>query len=497
MSDHEFEKQVRQKLTNLKLTPTPQAWENIEEKMRERRRRTPFLWLPLLLAGMIAGGYVVLNTGTSRPLTAAKESGNLLPEKTPAGKEIIPGEHKLQPSPLHDQPEEKQLQNLQAGKQAAQGAALKNKSNNITIAHDEHLLSVKHTSKRKTVAHYRDEKDNDVAANELSSSAVQNVEHNDPGSKKISDARESSAGNERDMNGTNDDHNKNIISEEQQVKDSIKEQPKKSIALPKPAADEKPAVAKITTPASKVPDSKWSYALNLFTGISAVNEGGLFGVNKPKVEDIAYTTNFAATVVNYAPVYKPSTISPGFTFSGGAEVKRQLSKIFSVSAGLNYTQLNTRTQVGDRINSSNVVNNGVRGYLYVQSYYLLDQNEAKEYKNRYHFIELPVTLHTRITRSEAFPVYWDAGFVVSRLITSTSLHFDGTTGVYYKNDRLLNQTQAGVTTGFSFALFNKTKHPLWIGPSVRSNINSILKKDISDNKHFVTLGLDMKFFLKK
>ena len=48
MSGHEFEKQVRQKLNDLKMTPTAEAWENIEEKLRERKRRpVAIFWLPL------------------------------------------------------------------------------------------------------------------------------------------------------------------------------------------------------------------------------------------------------------------------------------------------------------------------------------------------------------------------------------------------------------------------------------------------------------------
>jgi hypothetical protein len=228
-----------------------------------------------------------------------------------------------------------------------------------------------------------------------------------------------------------------------------------------------------------------------------VADGGLFNFNNPKIDDVSSSRGLAALQYNYTPLYQPSTISPGIAFSGGAEVKRELSKRFSVSAGLNYAQFNTRSKVGQRVNATQVVNNGVRGYLYVQSYYMIDPLENMEYKNRYHFIEVPVTLHTRINNGTRLPVYWNAGLIVSRLLSSTSLHFDGSSGVYYKNDRLLNQTQVGVTTGFSFALFNKRPHPLWIGPSARSNISNILKKDISSSKHFVSVGLDLKLFLKK
>ena len=62
MSGHEFEKQVRQKLNDLKMTPSAESWENIEGKLRDRKRRPViFYWVPLLLIGLAAGGYLFVN----------------------------------------------------------------------------------------------------------------------------------------------------------------------------------------------------------------------------------------------------------------------------------------------------------------------------------------------------------------------------------------------------------------------------------------------------
>ena len=62
MSGHEFEKQVRQKLKDLKMTPSAESWENIENRLHERKRRpVAFYWVPLLLIGLATGGYLYLN----------------------------------------------------------------------------------------------------------------------------------------------------------------------------------------------------------------------------------------------------------------------------------------------------------------------------------------------------------------------------------------------------------------------------------------------------
>src|SRR5690606_28346006 len=114
----------------------------------------------------------------------------------------------------------------------------------------------------------------------------------------------------------------------------------------------------------------------------------------PMVEDVSYVPLLAAPGVAAVPSFKPSTISPGLSFSGGFFVERELSDRLSISAGVNYLQLNTRTKVGEQVYGSQVVNNGQRGFLTVVNFYTVDVDpRATEYKNKYHFIEIPVQLH--------------------------------------------------------------------------------------------------------
>ena len=468
MSDHDFEKQVRQKLNNLKLTPTAEGWENIENRLRERRqRRTPFIWLPLLLAGTLAGGYFIIkgdNTTKTNSVIVAQRTGVKANKNAPNTSN--------KPFAERDNPVEKKT---------TEGKTLRQLP-------DHSLLLSKNNLKRSSAVKNR--KNPLEQALQPSLSAQNEPARSAPIEPAIADRMDPPTRLEEGRASV----------ESPRAALTLQSLPPeaKAVTPAKTASDEHATAAIHSNPSiKKSSNSKWSYAVKGYGGIVAVNEGGLLNFNHPNVEDVAYTAQFAGARPNYAPQYKPSTISPGLAFSAGAEVKRVLSHRFSVSAGLNYTQLNTRSTVGERVNSSQVVNNGTRGYLFVQSYYLLDPNENRQYRNRYHFIEVPVTLNTRINKSEKLPIYWNAGLLVSRLLSSSSLHFDGTTGVYYKNDRLLNQTQAGVTTGFSFVLLNKTAHPLWIGPVARSNISTILKKDIPASKHFVTLGLDVKLFLKK
>ncbi len=63
MSDHEFEKQVHQKLQELKLRPSESVWMEVEKNIRQHKRRRRFLWLwsAALLVALTTSGVVLYN----------------------------------------------------------------------------------------------------------------------------------------------------------------------------------------------------------------------------------------------------------------------------------------------------------------------------------------------------------------------------------------------------------------------------------------------------
>src|SRR4051812_27068772 len=63
MSDHQFERQVQQKMDELKLRPSDSVWEGVERDLdKNKRRRRSLWWVPALLLICGAGGMIVFQT---------------------------------------------------------------------------------------------------------------------------------------------------------------------------------------------------------------------------------------------------------------------------------------------------------------------------------------------------------------------------------------------------------------------------------------------------
>src|SRR6476661_4345074 len=60
MSDHEFERQVQEKMEELKFTPSADVWKGVELELDKghKRRRAIFWWPAALLVLLAGGGYL-------------------------------------------------------------------------------------------------------------------------------------------------------------------------------------------------------------------------------------------------------------------------------------------------------------------------------------------------------------------------------------------------------------------------------------------------------
>ena len=93
MSDHNFEKQIQQKLGELKVSPAESVWATLEARIRkEKRRRRGLILLPLLLMLVGGGLYFMIETKTFSTGDGNTKTATLQPgTKDISSKDNTPG----------------------------------------------------------------------------------------------------------------------------------------------------------------------------------------------------------------------------------------------------------------------------------------------------------------------------------------------------------------------------------------------------------------------
>lgn len=462
MSDHEFEKQVRQKLNDLRLTPSPSAWENIEQGIRTpSRRRTPLYWLAVLLIGIAAGGYFY----------ATHDNTQLHDKESEGGMAALPGQ-----SSSNGKGEES-LRTIPAQAENAKPDAAINAEN---------LKQPNRVAEKTSVPGRLPRTKNIVQPGTIKTTANSRITKLLPASIADQPSKVQAVDGKNDITETKTlRYYSTLLSTSSPFIDPIDPATFQNNLIPvllqSPISPAAPII---------IPHKKWAFGITGGAGVSGLNNGDLFDLSKAMTADMSTPVTAA-----FAPSYTPYRIEPSFAYSAGITIKRELSKRFHITGGINYLQLNVKYKPGNQVYGSQAVNAAPLGQ-FVRNYFTLDQHKPSDYKNTYHFIEVPLMLHTRIIRSQALPVYWNTGISYSYLVNSNSKQFDGSTGVYYSNEKSLRNSQLAVATGFDFALFSKSKYPVWIGPTAKYNVTRLMKNDLPDNKRILSAGINAKVFLR-
>ncbi len=505
MSDHKFEHRVGQKLNDLKITPSAESWLKIEDRLRkEKRRPAPIFWLSLLLIGIAVGGYFIYSDNrpkadlatTSSQKTGPADNKPALTDEAASLPDLSPGEN---------------------GQQTAEPVIKKATAPLISLQKDKNTIAKSGSTPSVVNNKNRSVSDNIFTHPSTSSANPQTTTVVPQPVETITPSPdESGVIEKKDVNtdkGAEWEMNENKSFQEKTAVESREDNP---VAISsdadtphttgeKESSEDASALqqekAKVKKP------SKWSFGITGSGGLATRNKGKILSFTPGTMDAIELSSRqqyYGALAV--LPEPKPSKIYPGIGFSLGATAKKELSKRFAISAGLNYLRISNVIHVGYKVERMNTAaglnppdpqNTPVPTQNTTDPFYLATDHYSNEYVNKYNYIELPVTLHTKLNRSEKLPIYWNAGVGVAKLISSNALHYDRNTKLYFQNNDLINDIQTSVSTGLSISILNQSTRPLWIGPTVRYNLSPALKKDVTvSNKHFMGLGLDVKWFFR-
>jgi hypothetical protein len=513
MSDHEFEKKIQLQMEELKFRPSEAVWMEVEKNIRrDKRRRRFLLWVPVAAGLLLTGGYLVFSS--------TRETREVLVNKSSTVQPAVPSTSSSQNSnglsKENTTQENADRESSIVNRESATGSE---ESSNVNRESATGSKKPSGNNVKPAAIAPASQSDKTNAANGHA------VKHNKGLAKKtplVSDSKGNNtvsppAGTEVVIDKAQQPVQDAVTSTRhpltsaqhpapinQHPADSTEEETAQLVAL-----DSASSVAPMVTPIERKPKkgNKWQWGIQASGGSSNISTERLFGFSNPfsmeksLVADVASNSpaNMYAININPPANKKPSAIETGVAYSIGGFVQRSVARRLTLGVGLQYAHYSVRTKVGQRVDNAQAVNIGPQGSTIVEQFYRNSSPAVSHsYTYRYHFIELPVYVNWQINKARRLPpVAWHGGISVARLIGTNALHYDGVSGVYFKDNGLFNKTQVALTSGLEIGLFRKYRFPIWVGPSFGYNVTGLISKEVSSSQFLWTGGVRLKMLLKK
>ena len=464
MREDEFEKRVREKMEQLGFVPSESVWTGVDRGInKEKKRRMPLFWLFFVSGLLLAGGsyYIIANKNTTGiiPNKKADKSIAKIPEQEISNKKQIE-QPVLQSDELLKNNNEKNNREADNKRQHFAGTSLTN---------------------QKTV----DKTANTSPGKKRAGNAV---------TTKTKESSESGLGIA--AAGTadiviNNYSNKPVNTEtEKNNKQTIDSAAGKIMAGEKENKSKKDSVFSSATAKNqekKTKKSSWKWGITGGIGSSNLNQN-LFSSVKT-LSRSTFSTNLSVTNTAYVN-YSSSEINPGFSYQAGAFVSRQLSKRFSFSAGVNYHYYSTTMRTGMKINTTLVTTNSINQTITANSYY--ENTQTQTFTNRYHLIEVPVSVNFQLNKSKRTPFIWELGLAPAYLVSSNALYYDPNTNVYFSNYLRPNKMQLNGITALMIG-FPLYKGELQLGPQLQYGFTGFVNTNDGNPGHLFYLGLKISF----
>ncbi len=527
MSAHNFENNVQQKMGELKLVPSEAVWKNVEGNIRQqkRRRRVIFFLSFILLVGMAGGSFLLQNDTLSTVQTIEKSNNN-------DSKNTVSGTGTIDADPaVHSKQDRDNRSDLNKSGDLQDPIAKTGKaivtnpvepaqeiSRKLTVRENITSEAVKSTKKAETrTAKVTTAKQPQI--NSPRKATTTNSQLREPDSK---------------TNGANPSFktmdviiNNEGIAEKSQLLSSVyteqsltdaKNELKPALPLVSASAHDHHDTKEIQLPDAGMKSlmeytsvkkdierkkstmrSPWHFGFIANVGLSKSVTGGLLNAfEKSLIADAASFNSGLGlpgpvNLQSRAPLLSPAPVQAGPSFAIGAFVERKMTKRISIGAALQYNQFSTRSKIGYRIDSTLFVNNSASVGTYSRFY----QNAPNQnYTSRYHFVELPLNLQFRLTKENKLPVYINGSLSLGYMVGTNALHYDGSYGLYYADDKLFRKWQVGLSTGLSVRLFSSSKHSMEFGPQLHFKPSNNFSVNGVSTEHLFNAGLSLKWYLK-
>ncbi len=463
MEQNKFEKDIQQKLDELKIPPSEAVWQNVEKRIAiKQTRRRGVLVLFFIALFLLTGGYFWLHINKeneSRKQEVVLHNEGLKTGDSVSIHQLVPGKKDIN---TIDPQTEKTL-------------------SSTIIKHPTNQLSGKPKS-RKTVFSKKGKVKTNIAngfeVNDESITAVhEKVE-------KLQNDLSRGSGDVTIRKNEDAEPAADDLKNEVALTDSISLHDTMKISLEK----------KDTFSASKGEKKivsnhkrKWRPGITLSGGASLIGNEFLSGGNNLYSDYMSASPNVGSGTGNSNSSYfYSSSVRSSLAFFAGFFIEKNISTKHRISLGINYKYFSTLNSVGNKVDSAQTAYNSFS-----------TMTGFSDHRNGFNYLDVPVTMTFRIGNAKSFPLFWHAGINISELIYSNALQFKSVPGIYYIDNSFFNKTQLGFNTGLSTTLFSAQKSSLQIGPYFYFSASRLADKGMYGKKYFSYVGISTQLAFRK
>lgn len=546
MHNNEFERKVQQHMEEFRLPPSDAVWLNVQDGIRKEKRRRLWKYVPAAAALLLLVPGYLLFVHTPNPALKASQAQtttNVNSEKTSqasANPSTITKSH-LNDSNLYTQPDagsviKEESKNANDKEALVKGGVNSESgvSKNTTVVSAENTAAAIKPNAANTV------KTNTPVAEKNKANAGRNISaatllaagtHNKNAAGKRPATSNKAAGKDA---LTNDDAGvpsaNNIAKNNSKHQSTAKRNNQNSVVnatdnvvngagvvLVVPADDNAmidedlrhamvPMVAfnaspRVSAPAIPIPQTKpitvtrpdrsWSWGIQATPGMSIITKTYATTENAMQAAQMSFAAGPYQRGNSYVIPY--SQPNNGSAFSIGMFAKKAFRKI-SVEAGLNYSYYSASVKVGAKKDSTAVVRLQDMSLLSANTFYQAGKDYT--YHNKYHFIEIPVTVGFHMFHVGEANVIGTVGGTLAYMVDGKML-FRNSYGTHFENNSLLNRTQIFINAGIGVEFNEHGKLPVTIGPVISYGVTRLAEPKTSTSQHLVSLGLKTSFQLQK
>lgn len=461
----DFEHKVQQQLKELKLPPSDVVWNRLEMSLRKRRRRRLIVFL--LFFGLLISGAGFLY------------QSQLFSGKTVSIKQNLYSNDTTDKHSQHSR--------ISDGLSQSSGPDSGGRNHLITAGEADSNLGGKESS----LLSLHSERERQAVTATRKNRRAANVKLYADNSQTKTNNRVSSLLEEIPSNTVSGFDETALIEKGHLFPPKIQ-----SIDIANPALDPLiHASTAVNAPVKTLPRNNrktWQWGIQAGAGVSTLVSEGLLNIWEKTTLNDAYgiSSNLAG---NFLPP-PASRVRPGLSWSAGIWARRNLSRKWSVEAGLNYLEQSTIIQVGSYIDS---LSYGSPSRVFtLQSSGLYRNGSGSDYVNRHRFLELPLLVSYTIRPTAPHPISVNGGIALSKLIQTNALHYDQGTAVYFRDVDLFQKLQWSMHAGVSLPVGKLFKHPIDLGGRFRYANTPLYKRQQSSSRHLLSAGVELKWYLR-